>query len=125
MNITIPVKGLRINTLLAPALIPQDLVPPEPAPAGQVTIELQLEGSPLVVRATLGGKGVRRALKVIAEHGANNVNVLLQGTLKPAATPGGPFLLDGAGLVATPKVTPASQDLPQPAPAAPREGGPP
>jgi hypothetical protein len=104
MNMTIPVKGLKINTLLPPAALPGDLVPPEPQPAGQVTIELALEGSPLIVRASLSGKSVRRALKVIAEHGPENVNVVLQGNLKPAATPGGPFLLDGAGLAATPKV---------------------
>jgi hypothetical protein len=34
--------------------------------------------------------------------------------LKPAATPGGPFLLDGAGLAATPKV--AKVEPPAPAP---------
>ena len=106
-KVTIPVKGLKINTLLPPASLPADLVPPEPQPAGNPVIELQLEGSPLVVRASLNGKSVRRALKVIAEHGPENVNVVLQGTLKPAATPGGPFLLDGAGLAATPKVAKA------------------
>jgi hypothetical protein len=41
-----------------------------------------------VVRASLKGKSVRRALKVIAEHGPENVNVAIQGTLKPAAVPG-------------------------------------
>ena len=106
-EVTIPVKGLKINTLVPPASLPGDLVPPEPQPAGNPVIELQLEGSPLVVRASLNGKSVRRALKVIAEHGPENVNVVLQGTLKPAATPGGPFLLDGAGLAATPKVAKA------------------
>ena len=107
MDITIPVKGLKINTLLNPAVLPADLVPPEPQPAGTPTISLALEGSPLVVRASLNGKSVRRALKVIAEHGAENVNVVLQGNLKPAATPGSPFVLDAAGLAATPKVAKA------------------
>jgi len=106
-KVTIPVKGLKINTLLPPALLPADLVPPEPQPAGNPVIELPLEGSPLVVRASLNGKSVRRALKVIAEHGPENVNVVLQGNLKPAAAPGGPFPLDAAGLAATPKVTKA------------------
>ena len=82
-------------------------VPPEPQPAGNPIIELQLEGSPLVVRASLNGKSVRRALKVIAEHGPENVNVVLQGTLKPAAAAGDPFPLDAAGLAATPKVAKA------------------
>jgi hypothetical protein len=88
---------------LPPAALPADLVPPEPQPAGNPVIELPLEGSPLVVRASLNGKSVRRALKVIAEHGPENVNVVLQGTLKPAAAAGGPFPLEGAGLAATPK----------------------
>src|SRR6516165_4646620 len=76
-------------------------------PAGFPVINLALEGSPLVVRASLNGKSVRRALKVIVEHGPDNVNVVLQGNLKPATTPGGPFLLDGAGLAATPKIAKA------------------
>ena len=46
-------------------------------------------------------------MKTIAEHGPENVNVVLQGNLKPATTPGGPFLLDGAGLAATPKIAKA------------------
>jgi hypothetical protein len=102
-RVTIPVKGLKINTFLPPAALPADLVPPEPQPAGNPVIELQLEGSPLVVRASLNGKSVRRALKVIAEHGPENVNVVLQGTLKPAAAAGDPFPLEGAGLAVTPK----------------------
>ena len=106
-KVTIPVKGLKINTLVPPAALPTDLVPPEPQPAGNPVIELQLEGSPLVVRASLNGKSVRRALKVIAEHGPENVNVVLQDTLKPAAAPGSPFPLEGAGLAATPKVAKA------------------
>jgi hypothetical protein len=116
-DLVIPVKGLKINTFLPPALLPADLVPPEPQPAGNPVIELQLEGSTLVVRASLNGKSVRRALKVIAEHGAEHVNVVLQGNLKSPATPGGPFLLEGAGLAATPKVAKPPQ------PAGPEEGG--
>jgi hypothetical protein len=111
-DITIPVKGLKINTLLPPAALPADLVPPEPQPAGNPVITLALEGSPLLVQASLNGKSVRRALKVIAEHGPDNVNVVLQGNLKPATTPGGPFLLDGAGLAATPKIAKAEGGTP-------------
>jgi len=43
---TIRVKGVRINTLLPPAALPTDLVPPEPQPAGNPVVELALEGSP-------------------------------------------------------------------------------
>jgi hypothetical protein len=48
-----------------------------------------------------------RALKVIAEYGPENVNVVLQGNLKPAAAPGDPLPPDAAGLAATPKVAKA------------------
>ena len=54
-EVTIPVKGLKINTLVPPASLPGDLVPPEPQPAGNPVINLALEGSSLVVRASLNG----------------------------------------------------------------------
>jgi hypothetical protein len=99
----IRLKGVKINTLI-PAASLVGLVPPEPQPAGSPVIDLEIEGSPLVIRATLNGKSVRRALKAIAEHGAEGVNALLQGNLKPGATEGGPYILDTAGLAVTPKV---------------------
>ena len=43
----IAVKGLKINTLIPPALLPADLVPPEPQPAGNPAVELELEGGAL------------------------------------------------------------------------------
>jgi hypothetical protein len=94
------VRGLKINTLLSPDALPRDLVPPEPAPAGDAVIDLALEGSPLVVSAKLNGKSVRRALKAIAEHGPAGVNVILQGNIRPGPTPGAPYVLEGAGLSA-------------------------
>jgi hypothetical protein len=100
---TVRVKGLKVNTLLAPTVL-IGLVPPEPEPAGSPIIDIEIEGSPLVIRATLNGKSVRRALKVVAEHGPDNVNAVLQGNLKPGASPGGPYILDTAGLTVTPKV---------------------
>jgi hypothetical protein len=99
----IRVKGVKINTLI-PAGSLVGLVPPEPQPAGNPVIDLEIEGSPIVIQATLGGKSVRRALKVVAEHGAEGVNALLQGNLKPATKAGGPLILDTAGLAVTPKV---------------------
>ena len=97
------VRGIKINTLI-PAASLIGLVPPEPQPAGNPVIDIEIEGSPLVIRATLNGKSVRRALKVVAEHGPEGVNALLQGNLKPATTGGGPYILDTAGLTVTPKV---------------------
>ena len=99
----IRVKGVKINTLI-PATSLVGLVPPEPQPAGNPVIDIEIEGSPLVIRATLNGKSVRRALKVVAEHGPDGINALLQGNLKPAPTAGDPYILDTAGLTVTPKV---------------------
>jgi hypothetical protein len=100
---TVRVRGLKVNTLIAPTVL-TGLVPDEPAPAGSPVIDIEIEGSPLVIRATLNGKSVRRALKLIAELGAENVNAVLQGNLKAPAAPGGPYVLDTAGLTVTPKV---------------------
>jgi hypothetical protein len=65
--------------------------------AGEPTIDLVLHGSPLTVRAKLNGKNYRRLLKQVAEPGAGNGGVVLQGVLRPPAAPGGPFVLEGAG----------------------------
>jgi hypothetical protein len=106
-SLKVPVRGLKVTTLLAPALLTPDLVPPEGQPAGEVRIDLDVAGK-LTVACTLNGKGVRKALKAIAEHGADNVVVLLQGNLVPGAEPG-TFVLDCPGLSATPKTPPAAK----------------
>jgi hypothetical protein len=98
----VDVKGLKVTTLLSPSAIPADLVPPDGQPAGNPVIEVHIDGTGLVAQASLNGRTVRRALKVIAECGADNVNVLLQGNLK-AASPGGPLILDSASIMATPR----------------------
>ena len=107
-KVRIALKGVKVNTLLPPAALPADLVPPEPQPAGNPVVELEIEGTPLILRAVLNGKSVRRALKAIAEQGPDHVTVLLQGNLKPAAAAGGAYELDAAGLTVTPK-TPKSE----------------
>ena len=51
-------------------------------------------------------------LKTIAEQGADNVAVVLQGVLRPPAAQGGTFVLEGAGFqvnIKTPR--PAGQAL--------------
>jgi hypothetical protein len=93
---TIQVPGLKVTVPLAPDALPRDLVPME-GPAGEPTLELVLSGSPLTARARLNGKNYRKLLKQVAEHGAGNVVVVLQGVLRPPAAPGGPFVLEGAG----------------------------
>jgi hypothetical protein len=99
---TVRVKGLKVNTLIPPATL-VGLVPPEPEPAGNPIIDLEIEGSPLVIRATLNGKSVRRAVKLFAAYGSDSVNAVLQGNLKAPVAPGGPYVLDTAGLTVTPK----------------------
>lgn len=103
---TIRVKGIKINTLIPPTSL-VGLVPPEPEPAGNPAIDVELEGSSIVLRAVLNGKSVRKALKTIAEFGADGFNAVLQGNLKPGEKPGekpgDPFILDSAGMAITPK----------------------
>jgi hypothetical protein len=106
-RLTAPVKGLKVTTLLSPASLTPDLVPPDGQPAGELAIDLDVAGK-LVVHVLVNGKSVRRALKTIAEHGPDNVVVLLQGNLIPGEVPG-TFVLDCPGLTAQPK--------------APKEGG--
>jgi hypothetical protein len=93
---TIRVPGLKVAVPLPADALPRDLVPLE-GPAGEPVLELVLEGSPLTALAQLNGKNYRKLLKTIAEHGAGNVAVVLQGVLRPPAAQGGPFVLEGAG----------------------------
>ena len=104
---TIRVPGLKVTVPLPADAIPQDLVPME-GPAGEPVIELVLEGGSLTALAKLNGKNYRKMLKNIAEHGAGNVAVVLQGVLRPPAAQGGTFVLEGAGFqvnIKTPRPT--------------------
>ena len=115
---TIRVPGFKVAVPLPAHTLPMDLVPPE-GPAGTPTIELVLEGSILTASAQINGKNYRKLIKTIAENGPDNVAVVLQGTLRPPAVKGGPYLLEGAGFQAnlkTPKPAegdPASLDAPK------------
>lgn len=107
----LPLAGLKVSQTIDPAALPSDLVPPEPAPAGSPTLELALGG--LLVVAQLNGKGVRKALRAVAEHGAANIALVLSGTLKPGPARDGPFLIEGAGLQAIVKAPrPAAPEAP-------------
>jgi hypothetical protein len=99
---TILVPGLKVTVPLAAAALPRDLVPAE-GPAGDPVLDLVLEGGALRVRARLNGKNYRKLLKQVAEHGAENVAVALQGVLRPPSSAGGPFVLEGAGFQAVVK----------------------
>src|SRR6478752_4192480 len=93
-------------------MLPPDLVPMD-GPAGEPTLELTLEGGSLTLRAKINGKNYRKMLKQIAEQGAGNVAVVLQGVLRPPSAPGGPFVLEGAGFqvnVKTPRPAASSEE---------------
>ena len=112
---TIHVPGLKVTVPLAADALPRDLVPME-GPAGEPTLELVLDGSPLTARARLNGKNYRKLLKQVAEHGVGNVVVVLQGVLRPPAAPGGPFMLEGAGFqvnIKTPRPVEPAGEPPQ------------
>jgi hypothetical protein len=115
MKATIGVPGLKVAVPLAADALPRDLVPME-GPAGEPTIDLVLDGGSLTARAKLNGKNYRKMLKQIAEHGAANVAVVLQGVLRPSPAPGEPFVLEGAGFqvnVKTPRPAESSGEPPQ------------
>jgi hypothetical protein len=92
----IKVSGLKVAVPLPINALPRDLVPME-GPAGEPVIELVLAGSTLTAIARCNGKNYRKMLKTIAENGSEAVAVVLQGTLRPPAGWGGPYLLEGAG----------------------------
>ena len=105
---TLRVPGLKVAVPLPADALPQDLVPME-GPAGEPVLELVLEGGSLTALAKLNGKNYRKLLKTIAEQGAGNVAVVLQGVLRPPADQGGPYLLEGAGFqvnIKTPRQAP-------------------
>jgi hypothetical protein len=99
---TIQVQGLKVAVVLAADALPKDLVPMD-GPAGEPAIELALPGGALTVLARINGKNYRKLIKQVAEVGAANLVVVLQGVLKPPAESGGPFVLDGAGFQVTVK----------------------
>ena len=109
---TIRVPGLKVAVPLPADALPQDLVPID-GPAGEPVLELVLEGSSLTARAKLNGKNFRKMLKTIAEQGADNVAVVLQGVLRPPATQGGTFVLEGAGFQANIKTPRPAGQAPQ------------
>jgi hypothetical protein len=92
-EIPIPAKKIKLSVPLKPEGLPG--VPLE-GPIGDLTLRLALEGSGLAIPARINGKSYRRMLKTVAEKGADNVTVILQGDLV-APPGGGPPRLDSAG----------------------------
>ena len=85
-------------------------------PAGEPTIDLVLAGGSLTAQARLNGKNYRKLLKQVAELGAGNVAVILQGVLRPPAAAGGPFVLEGAGFVVNAKTPRPAEPAGEPPP---------
>ena len=113
MTKTIQVPSLKVTVPLAAAALPRDLVPME-GPAGEPVLDLVLEGGSLTVRAKINGKNFRKLIKQVDEHGADNMAVALQGVLRPPASPGGPFVLEGAGFQAVVKAPKAAEAAGEP-----------
>ena len=112
---TIRVPGLKVTVPLSAEALPRDLVPMD-GPAGDPTLDLVLEGTPLTARAKLNGKNYRKLLKQVAEVGAGNMSIVLQGTLRPPASAGGPFVLDSAGFQANVKAPRPAEPAGEPPP---------
>src|SRR3954470_10450235 len=91
-EIPIAVKKIKISVPLKPEGLPG--VPLE-GPIGDLTLRLALEGSGFSVSARINGKSYRRMIKTVAEKGAENVTVILQGDL--VAVPSGGAVLESAG----------------------------
>jgi hypothetical protein len=96
------VPSLKVMVPLAAAALPGDLVPME-GPAGEPILDVVLEGGSLTVRAKINGKNYRKMMKQVAEHGAEAMSIELQRVLRPPASPGGQFVLEGAGFQAVVK----------------------
>ena len=92
-EIPIAVKKIKISVPLRAAGLPSV---PLDGPIGDLTLQLALEGSSLSIPARINGKSYRRMIKTVAEKGAENVTVILQGDLV-APPGGGPVTLDSAG----------------------------
>jgi hypothetical protein len=92
-EIPIAVRKIKLSVPLKPDGLPG--VPME-GPIGDLTIRLALEGSSFAVPARVNGKSYRKMMKTVAEKGAENVAVILQGDLV-APPDGGPARLDAAG----------------------------
>ena len=85
---TVTVPTLKIVIPLRPDQIPPGLVPAEPAPVGAPVLNVQLAGTGMTIPVHLSGKNARKTLKLLAQHGAANVNLVVNGTLKPGPQAG-------------------------------------
>jgi len=100
--IPIAVRKIKISVPLKPEGLP---AVPLDGPIGDLQLKLALEGSSFAIPARINGKSYRRMLRTVAEKGADNVAITLQGELV-APPGGGPVRLDAAGFQVIVKASP-------------------
>jgi sRNA-binding protein len=88
--VSVKIKALKVTAVVPPA----DLKPLPPG--AEVVLALEV-GDGMKAMARLNPKSYRKALATIAELGAENVAVIVQGQMTR------PGLIEGAGIVAQPK----------------------
>ena len=87
---TVTVKALKVTVVLPPDQLPE-------APEESTLVLTVATPDGLRAIARLNAKSYRKTLAAIAQHGAENVAVLLQGQMTK------PGIIDSAGLSAVPK----------------------
>ena len=90
----VTVPAIKVTVPLKPTDLPADLVPAEPLPTGNPVLTVQLQGTGVIVPVHLSGKNARKTTKLIAQHGADSVNLVINGNLKPG--PNGTWLITEA-----------------------------
>jgi integrase len=77
-EIPIAVRKIKISVPVRAEALPGV---PLDGPIGDLQLKLALEGSSFAIPARINGKSYRRMLRTVAEKGAENVAVILQGDL--------------------------------------------
>jgi hypothetical protein len=98
-NIATTARKLKITVVLESAPFVQMGVPPDNAPP-RTTVSVNVGGR--AVTADIATKSIRKAVKQLLEHGAQNVTLILQGALAANDS------VEEAGVVAQVKAQPAA-----------------
>jgi hypothetical protein len=84
---TITTNTLKITIPLKANQIPKNLVPAEPAPTGNPTLNIQLQDTSTIIPCQLSGKNARKTLKALATQ-PEDTNLVLNGNLTPGIKQG-------------------------------------
>lgn len=107
---TVEAAALKVTIPLRASQIPKDLVPPEPAPAGNPVLLVQLQGCTTPIPAALSGRNARRTLKSLVGQ-PEDTNLALGGTLVPGVK-SGTWQITNASLQVFAKQQPAAEPAP-------------